>query len=159
MWVLENAPELPGGIAISVGFAHDGGVEIETEDLNFPGLQFREPLAHEDRKRIRLLARRASGGKDSQSAVTASRLYPVWEDHLGKRLEVLRISEKVGLADGQILGQSASFTTFLSEGRNTFAILCEDMASGIFHPLPQTACKESQLGVLAMQPKAHGPQP
>src|SRR5258708_39252472 len=109
-----------------LGYSLDGGVDIETEDLNFAEREFWEPLAHEDRQRIRLLARRASGGKDSQSAVTASRLYPVWEDNLGKRLEVPRLSDKVSLAHGTLIGQSARFTTVLSAGRDTFAVVDDD---------------------------------
>jgi hypothetical protein len=85
-------------------------------------------------------------------------LNPIRGNHLSKRAEVVRVSEKIRLVHRQLLSEGTKFLMFIHRGSDAPLIQRKEIAPRTFHTPLQDVSKEVQLGIFEIQPEAPGHQ-
>src|SRR6267154_1312432 len=85
-------------------------------------------------------------------------LNPIRGNHLSKRAEVVRVSEKIRLVHRQLLSEGTKFLMFIQRGSDAPLIQRKEIAPRAFHTPLQDVSKEIQLGIFEIQPEAPGHQ-
>src|ERR1019366_3497763 len=151
--VLRGRPKRPGRVAALGGLREDRRVDVDSEDLHIPGTWVGQRLAHQDRQRIRLLARGTPSREDAKLLLVGFRANPLGKNSLGNRPEVVGVAEKERLIDRELLGERPKFVGAPGRRNQTLEIGLEARAAHQLHMLKGHLCEIVELSVLVLQPE------